>query len=56
MTVFVIGVLTVTALVSLIVVTLGNESDARRRQIVRDKSNASSEERRVDYVESRQAA
>jgi len=56
MTVFLIGVLTVTALVSLIVVTLGNESDARRRQSSRDNRDGSQEKRRVDYVESQQAA
>jgi len=56
MTVFLIGVLTVTALVSVIAMTLGNESDARRRQILRDKPRGSQEGRPLEYVESRQAA
>lgn len=56
MTVFLIGIVTVTALVSVIAATLANESNARKRQTLRDKRNGSQEERRVDYVESRQAA
>lgn len=56
MTVFLIGIVTVTALVSVIVATLANESNARKRQTLRDKYSEPQEERRVDYVDSQQAA
>lgn len=56
MTVLLIGIVTVTALVSVIAAALANESNARKRQTLRGKYSGPQEERGVDYVESQQAA
>lgn len=56
MTVLIIGVVTMTALVWILGVSLANESDAERRQAVRESHNADEDERCIVHGESRQAA
>lgn len=56
MTIFLIGIVTVTALVSVIAAALANESNAQRRRVSRDRYDGSQAERPVDYVEVQQAA
>lgn len=56
MTVLIIGVVTMTALVWILGVSPANESDAERRQAVRESHNADEDERRAVHGESRRAA
>jgi len=56
MTIFLIGIVTVTALVSVIAAALANESNAQRRRVLRDRYDGSQAERPADYVEVQQAA
>lgn len=56
MTVFIIGVVTVTALLWILTASLANESDAQKRLTVRGSQTVDEGTRHIVYVESQEAA